>query len=80
MAYSRRVLFDSLSFGSTEWAKARDDELRADSGLRLLPRDLLKLGQLVLAGGGVWDGHQIVPPEWMARITAPVVAIDPSRS
>jgi len=55
---------DPLGVGPTEWTEGRDGEPRADSGLRLLPRDLLKLGQLVLAGGA-WNGNQIVPAEWI---------------
>jgi CubicO group peptidase (beta-lactamase class C family) len=76
---SRRVLFDPLSFGTAEWTMGRDGVARADSGLRLLPRDLLKLGKLVLAGGSSKD-HRIVPSEWITRVTTPVVAIDPGRS
>jgi CubicO group peptidase (beta-lactamase class C family) len=79
LAYSRRVLFDPLGFGPAEWTAGRDGEPRADSGLRLLPRDLLKLGKLVLAGGS-WNDNRIVPAEWIARITTPVVAIDRGRS
>jgi CubicO group peptidase (beta-lactamase class C family) len=79
LAYGRRVLFDPLGFGPTEWTLARDGEARADSGLRLLPRDLLKLGQLVLAQG-VWNGAQIVPAGWIARAMTRVVRIDPGRS
>ena len=66
LAYCRRVLFDPMGFGPVDWAKGRDDEFRAASGLRLLPRDLLKIGQLVLAGG-VWNSDQIVPRDWLKR-------------
>ncbi|HYW64932.1 MAG TPA: serine hydrolase [Bradyrhizobium sp.] len=79
LACSRRVLFDPLGVGPAEWTAARDGEARADSGLRLRPRDLLKLGRLVLAGGSD-NGHRIVPAEWIARITTPAVQIDPARS
>lgn len=79
LGYSRRVLFEPLGFGPTEWTQGRDGEARADSGLRLLPRDLLKLGQLMLTRG-TWNGNQIVPAEWIARITTPAAAIDPGRS
>jgi hypothetical protein len=61
-----------------DWAKGRDGEYRAASGLRLLPRDLLKIGQLVLAGG-VWNSDQIVPPDWGKRALTPVVTIADGR-
>ena len=78
LAYSRRVLFDPLGFGPAEWTVGHDGVERADSGLRLLPRDLLKLGKLTLAGGA-WNGKEIVPAEWIARITNSVIAIDAAR-
>jgi CubicO group peptidase (beta-lactamase class C family) len=79
LAYGRRVLFDPLGFGPAEWTLARDGEARADSGLRLLPRDELKLGKLVLAGG-TWNGDRMIPAEWIARMTTPAIAIDRARS
>ena len=78
-AYARRVLFDPMGFGPSEWAISRDGEPRAASGLRLLPRDLLKVGQLALAGG-IWQGKQIVPAAWVKRITTPTVTIEGARS
>jgi CubicO group peptidase (beta-lactamase class C family) len=78
-AYARRVLFDPMGFGPNEWAISRDGEPRAASGLRLLPRDLLKVGQLALAGGA-WQGKQVVPADWVKRITTPTVTIGGSRS
>ena len=72
------MLFDPLGFGAAEWTRGADGEPHTASGLRLLPRDMLKIGQLALAGG-VWGGKQVVPAEWVKRATTPVVAID-SRS
>jgi CubicO group peptidase (beta-lactamase class C family) len=78
LAYCGRVLFDPLGFGPVGWAKGRDGEYRAASGLRLLPRDLLKIGQLVLAGG-VWNGRQVVPGDWVKRAITPAVTIADGR-
>jgi CubicO group peptidase (beta-lactamase class C family) len=75
LSYCRRVLFEPLDFGPAAWAKGTDGEYRAASGLRLLPRDHLKIGQLVLAGG-VWNGRDIVPPDWVKRVTSPAVTIE----
>jgi CubicO group peptidase (beta-lactamase class C family) len=76
LGYCRRVLFDPMDFGPAAWARGkRDGELRAASGLRLLPRDLLKIGQLILAGGA-WNGRQIVPADWVKRATSPQVTIE----
>jgi CubicO group peptidase (beta-lactamase class C family) len=78
LAYSRRVLFDPLEFGPAQWAQGKDGEPRAASGLRLLPRDMLKIGQLVLAGG-TWNSRQIVLSDWLKQSTTPMVAIDRAR-
>jgi len=37
-------------------------------GVRLAPRDLLKLGVAYL-NGGTWDGHRLVSPEWVKLST-----------
>ena len=79
LTYCRRVLFEPMGFGPTAWAKGRiDGEFRAASGLRLLPRDVVKIGQLWLARGW-WNGHAIVPEEWVKRVTTPVVAMEGGR-
>jgi len=73
-AYCRRVLFDPLGFGPSDWCVGHDGEPRAASGARLLPRDLVKIGQLMLAGGS-WNGRSVVPTDWVTRVTTPVVPI-----
>jgi CubicO group peptidase (beta-lactamase class C family) len=78
-AYCRRVLFEPLRFGAFEWYRDGRGNPIAASGLRLLPRDLVKIGQLMLAGG-TWDGREIVPGDWVRRVTTPVVKIDQERS
>jgi hypothetical protein len=44
------VLFEPLGFGPSEWTVDRIGEPHAASGLRLLPRDTLKVGQLLADG------------------------------
>jgi CubicO group peptidase (beta-lactamase class C family) len=78
-AYCRKVLFDPLELGPSEWSVGEDGEPRAASGLRLRPRDLVKLGQLVLACG-TWNGRSIVPLDWVKRMTTPMIAINDGRS
>ena len=73
--YCRRVLFDPLQFGAFEWHRDRHGDPIAASGLRLLPPDLLKVGQLMLASGE-WNGRRIVPADWIKRVTTPVVTIE----
>jgi CubicO group peptidase (beta-lactamase class C family) len=77
--FAREALFDPLGIGPTDWFKGRDGELIAASGIRMAPRDLAKIGQLMLRGG-VWGDRAVVPAEWIARCTSPVVQIDEIRS
>ena len=77
-AYCHRVLFDPMGFGPVAWSKGKDGEYRAASGLRLLPRDLLKIGELV-RGRGVWNGAQLLPPDWGKRVMTPAVVIEDGR-
>ncbi len=79
LAYARRGLFNPMGFGANDWVEGTDGELQAASGLRLLPRDMLKIGQLALAGG-VWQGQQMVPADWVKSIATPVVQIEGPRS
>ena len=76
--YARRVLFEPMGFGASDWVVGKDGVPQTASGLRLLPRDLLKVGQLALAGGA-WQGKQLVPADWVKTITTPSVTIEGAR-
>ena len=76
--FAREVLFDPLGMGPTDWFTGRDGELIAASGMRMTPRDLARIGQLMLRNG-VWDGRVVVPAEWIARCASPVVPVDEAR-
>ena len=60
-AYAARHLFAPLGITSWDWEDGRTDGYpRLYGTLRLRPRDLAKLGSLVLSGGR-WKGRQVVP-------------------
>ena len=52
----------------THWEFATDPFGRelAFTGLRMVPRDMVKLGRLML-DKGQWKGHQVVPADWVAQ-------------
>jgi CubicO group peptidase (beta-lactamase class C family) len=64
LSYARKNLFEPLEIENVEWVEGADGEPAAASGLRLQPRDLAKIGQLVL-NGGAWSGNRIVPAAWL---------------
>jgi CubicO group peptidase (beta-lactamase class C family) len=68
------LLFAPLGITDVEWPRsARGDPIAAGS-LRLRPRDLAKIGQLVLQHGA-WNGTQVVPASWIEAATAPQINV-----
>ncbi|MBS1767870.1 MAG: serine hydrolase [Acidobacteria bacterium] len=62
--YARTQLFEPLGITDWEWTGDLHGRPMAFTGLRLRPRDMAKLGRLVL-DHGVWQGKQIVPAAWI---------------
>jgi CubicO group peptidase (beta-lactamase class C family) len=70
-AYARDKLFGPLAITDFEWLDfVGSKEVAAFAGLRLRPRDLAKIGQL-LASGGSWNGQRVLPPGWVAESVKP---------
>lgn len=61
---AKEWLFTPLEIQNFEWVEDRNGRALAHAGLRLRPRDMLKLGRLVLNGGN-WKGKQIVSKQWL---------------
>lgn len=76
--FAREFLFDPLGMGPTQWASGPDGEPFAASGARMSVRDLSRIGTLMLSAGE-FGGRQIVPAQWIARCTTPVVSSDELR-
>jgi CubicO group peptidase (beta-lactamase class C family) len=74
--WARTALFDPLGIHEWEWAGDLYGRPLAFAGLRMRPRDVAKLGRLVLAHGQ-WQGRQIVPSDWLSdSLRAHIAATD----
>jgi CubicO group peptidase (beta-lactamase class C family) len=68
--FAKETLFDPLRIEDWDWDYDAGFSPAAGSGLRLRPRDLAKIGQLVLEHGK-WQGGQIVLSSWIEESTIP---------
>ncbi|MGH8222411.1 MAG: serine hydrolase domain-containing protein [Woeseiaceae bacterium] len=74
MLFERHIA-RGLQFGEYHWNLTPTGDGYFGGGAHLLPRDLLKIGQMYL-DGGVWRGNRIVDAAWVAQSIAPHVAIN----
>src|SRR5262245_27473592 len=70
---ARTLLFEPLGITDSEWIGDLWGRPMAYAGVRLKPRDLLKIGQMMLDQGR-WQGRQVVPAEWVAESIRPHIA------
>jgi CubicO group peptidase (beta-lactamase class C family) len=67
--FGARKLLEPLGIKNYRWFRSRDGSMLAAGGFSMLPRDMLKLGQLML-NGGTWRGHRILSETWVKSSTA----------
>ena len=70
--FARMYLFEPLGLSSSRWYWTSDPQGVAfgGGGLHMTPRDMAKFGYLYLQGG-VWQGQQVVPAEWVEASVEP---------
>lgn len=66
--FAERFLFGPLGIQRYYWQRQADGLCNAWAGLSLRPRDMAKMGQLMLDHGR-WQGQQVVSEEWVERST-----------
>lgn len=67
--YAKEKLFDPMGMDSVVWGTDPQGIADGGNGVVMSARDAAKFGQLFL-DGGVWNGQQLVPADWVAESTA----------
>ena len=75
LEFAEANLFKPLGFSGYSWPyQTVNTNANTFGELLLRPRDMLKFGVL-FADGGVWQGKQIIPADWVSRSTTSVTQI-----
>lgn len=79
LEFAQENLFAPLGIEEVIWPADPQGVTRGWADLKLRPADAAKLGYLWL-NGGVWEGEQIVPAEWVQAAVEPRLPINDSES
>jgi CubicO group peptidase (beta-lactamase class C family) len=69
---AHELLFKPLGIEDVEWYPYPKGNVSAAAGLRMRPRDLAKIGQLILQKG-TWNGKRLVPESWIRSMISPQI-------
>lgn len=64
--YAQSALFDKLDIKEVHWPKSPMGITQGGGGVDIKPRDLIKIGQLVL-NKGKWGNEQLIPQDWIEK-------------
>jgi CubicO group peptidase (beta-lactamase class C family) len=73
--FADRVLFAPLGISNYRWTRMPDGTPLAAGGFYMLPRDMAKIGLLML-NEGRWKGRKILSSQWVAESTRQQTAAD----
>jgi CubicO group peptidase (beta-lactamase class C family) len=74
--FAREALFEPLGITDWRWNSYSNGAIAAASGLQMRPRDIARLGQLMLTRG-IWNERQVVSAAWIEASSTPQIeAID----
>lgn len=76
LKFANTSLFNPLGITNYFWETNKDGTLQCGGGLSLYPRDMAKIGLLVL-NDGKWQDKQVVPKAWIHESTRPHVQESP---
>lgn len=78
-AFARLNLFDPLCITDYRWSFSPSGQAMTGSQFMMRPRDLAKIGQLLL-DRGMWNGRRIVSAAWVDESTRKHVATRPTNA
>lgn len=67
--FAKERLFNAIGISDELWLQHRDGTTYGGYGLYLTPRDLARIGKLVLQRGR-WEGRQVISEAWIALSTS----------
>ncbi len=73
--WAEEVLFSKIGFTNYDWETYKDGTTMGGFGISTTPRELARIGHLVL-NGGIWNGEQIVSAAWIDEMTAVQVTVE----
>ncbi|MDR0287706.1 MAG: beta-lactamase family protein [Clostridiales bacterium] len=73
--WAQEVLFNKIGIRRLEWLNYKDGITMGGYGIKTTPRELGKIGQLIL-NGGKWGSEQIVSEDWLDAMTSEKVSAD----
>jgi CubicO group peptidase (beta-lactamase class C family) len=71
-----RLIAGPLKIRDYGWGTDRAGNPYGGGGAHFLPRDFMKIGQLML-NGGTWDGRRILAKDFVARASSPLFRLGP---
>ena len=73
--YAETMLFRPLDIRRRLWERQAGGDVNGGWGLSLRPRDMAKIGQLIL-DQGLWQGKRIVSAQWIKEMTSAHMKVD----
>ena len=70
--FAKKYLFDPLGIRQYEWLHIKPDMVYASGDLKLRPRDMAKIGYMML-NNGKWKSNKIVSQNWIEESITPYV-------
>ncbi len=71
--FAEKYLFGPLGISEYVWYRHADGTIQTGGGLLLKPRDMAKIGYMMLKNGN-WEGKQIVSQKWAQESTKALVS------